>query len=345
MKILVVAARYDYGDPVRGDSVDHYQMYVPLARLFPGTELFDFLTRVKAVGKQMMNVELLDAVRSLRPDVTIVSLYGNEFEPEVIRALRRWTTTLAYFYDDIWRRAYAAKWARHFDFITTSDPGGATRIASAGPGNAIYCPFTFDERLFARLDLPLEYDVSFVGLHHPYRAWVVARLRRAGINVATFGHGWPTGRLALPDVVNVFNSTKINLNISNSSHWDPAFLAADPLALPRMLKLGKHREQVKVRHFEIAGSGGFQLSYAVDYLTEFFVPGVEIATYATVDELVSKVRHFLRHEEEREAIADGGWRRAQREHTSTRRYSDLMSELARRTDGFRHRHKPVQAHQ
>lgn len=330
MKLLVVATRYDYGDPTRGESVDHYHLYRPLLRLCSDTHLFDFLTRMNEVGRRAMNAELVDLVRSVRPDVTVVSLYGDEFEPATIASLRGSTTTLAYFYDDIWRRSYAAEWAGRFDFVTTSDPGGVARIAAAGPANAIYCPFSFDEEVFRRGRTPAVHDVSFVGLYHPYRAWVIGELRRAGIDVATFGYGWPAGRLELAGMVKVFNTTRINLNISNSTHWDPRFLLTDPLALPRMMKHGKHHEQVKVRHFEIAGTGGFQLSYGVDYLGELFRLGSEIETYSSVRELISKVRYFLKHDDERQAMADRAWERAHRDHTATIRYSALLREVMRR---------------
>jgi spore maturation protein CgeB len=330
LKILVVASRHDYGDPTRGDSIDHYHLYRPLARLYPETHFFDFLTRLKLVGRRAMNDELVDLVRSLRPDVTIISLFGDEFEPAAVASLRTSTITVAYLYDDIWRRSFTANWAQRFDFVTTSDPGGVARIAAAGPGNAIYCPFSFDEEIFRRRPTPVAFDVSFVGLYHPYRAWVIGKLRRAGIKVSTFGYGWPEGRLDVSGMVTVFNASTVNLNISNSSHWDPQFLLAQPLALPRMLKHGKHREQVKVRHFEIAGCGGFQLSYSVDYLGEFFRPESEISTYSTVSELISKVRYFLQHDSERQAIADRAWERAQRDHTATIRYQALLREVMKR---------------
>lgn len=331
MSLLVVAMLDDYGRPERGPSLEHYNLLLPLRRICPDTASFDFMARLKEVGVSAMNAELVELVRTLRPAVTIVALYGEQIGPATVEAIKRWTTTVAYFWDDVWRREYSFRWARTFDFVTTSDPRGVERFAAAGCDNAIFSPFAFNEELYLRADLPKEHDVSFVGGYHPYRDWLIRRLRQAGHRVTVHGHRWPAGRLSLEGMIALLNSSKINLNLSNSSHWDMGYLATTPLGIPWMLKMGKNREQVKARHFEIAGCGGFQLSFDVDYLAQYFEPGQEIATFRTARELLAMVHHFLDRPEEREAIADAGWRRAQADHTASRRYEQLLSEVAART--------------
>lgn len=314
----------DYGVPEQGTSHELYNLILPLQKLYPGTTNFDYMRRMRAVGKRAMNRELLDLVEATRPDVTLVNLYTDQLLPETIRALRSWTTTVAYFFDDIWQRSFCLFWARHFDFVTTPDPGGVARFAADGVRTAIYSPFGFNEEIYVRQPLAKTHEVSFVGLYHPYRDWILDRVRRAGYGVAVFGHRWPAGRIPVESMVGVFNSTKINLNLSNSTHWDPRFLLARPIAVAWMLKLGKHTEQVKARHFELAGCGAFQLSYEVRWLGEYFQPHKQIATYRDVDDLLAKIGYYLDHDEEREAIADAAWRRARAEHTATRRLRELI---------------------
>lgn len=330
MRILVVGARYDYGDARRGDSVDYYQLYLPLRDLYPETQLYDFVGRAQQLGRSGMNSELVRFVRSRRPDLLIASPYTNEFEPAAIAELRRASTVVGYFYDDIWRQRYAADWSRHFDYVTTSDPEGVARIARGGGDNAIFVPFAFNENVFRPADVPVQYDVSFVGMFHPYRQWILERLAGSGIRVAAFGHKWPAGRVTLDEMVKVFNSSRINLNLSNSSQWDLRFLLSKPVGLLWNVKLGKHREQVKMRHFEIAGCGGFQLSYPVDYLAEFFSIGSEMVVFTSVDDLATKIKYFLEHENERLQIADASRRRATSDHTATRRLEGLVREVLMR---------------
>jgi spore maturation protein CgeB len=329
-RILVALMEDDYGDPRRGVSSELYSLLRPLQKAFPGTTNFDFMRRLRAVGKDAMQRELIALVSDMRPDVTLFNLYTDEVSPGTIAAIRPWTTTVAYFFDDIWQLRSTVRWARWFDFVTTSDPRGIERLAMHGVRNAIYSPFSFNEDVYVRRPAAKVHDVSFVGLYHPYREWLVRTLQRAGHRVSVFGHGWPAGRVNVERLVEVVNGSKVNLNLSNSSQWDLRFLLERPVALAWNIKLGKHHEQVKGRHFELAGCGGFQLSYEVDGLSDHFAIGKEIATYGGRSDLVAKVEHFLTHDAEREAIADAAWRRAQRDHTASARLRELIEEVLSR---------------
>lgn len=311
-------------------SSDYYNLVMPLLKLFPGSIHYDFYTRSKELGRERMNREFVELARSEQPDMAIIALAGAEFVPESIIRARRWTTTVAYFWDDIWRRDYASFWASQFDFVTTSDPGGTARLEARGHTNGIYSPFCFNPDVFQPDTGPSEHDLSFVGQYHPYRAWLIDRLRNAGLSVAAFGHRWPRGRIELAAMVRVFSRSRINLNLSNSSHFEPALLLARPVTIAWNLKLGKHREQVKSRHFEIPGCGGFQLSNAVDYLPDYFTPDAEVVMFANVRDLIAKAKHFLANEDERQRTALRGRQRAIAEHTAERRYADLVSEVQRR---------------
>jgi spore maturation protein CgeB len=79
------------------------------------------------------------------------------------------------------------------------------------------------------------------------------------------------------------------------------------------------------RAFEIAGAGGFQL---VDWrygLDRYFKPDREIATFKTPAELREKVEYFLKHSEERAAIAQRGYEKARREFTLDKRFQELLA--------------------
>lgn len=73
------------------------------------------------------------------------------------------------------------------------------------------------------------------------------------------------------------------------------------------------------RAFELAGCGAFQLISAKPVVAEHFEIGKEIETFATVDELVDKVRHYLAHPELAEHIANRAQERARHEHTYAHR--------------------------
>lgn len=54
-----------------------------------------------------------------------------------------------------------------------------------------------------------------------------------------------------------------------------------------------------------------------------------------VDDLMDKVRYYLRHDEEREAIAWHAYQRSLAEHTFARRLSDLISHVERDPTGWK----------
>ena len=79
-----------------------------------------------------------------------------------------------------------------------------------------------------------------------------------------------------------------------------------------------------MRLYEATGVGTMLLTEDAPNLGDLFEPGREVATYASEDELVEKVQHYLGHEDERRAIAAAGRARTIREHG----YDTRMAELA-----------------
>ena len=105
-------------------------------------------------------------------------------------------------------------------------------------------------------------------------------------------------------MIKIFNQSKINLNLSNAS------------------RLGV--EQIKGRDFEVPGCGGFLITGYAENIEEYFDVGKEIVCYRDVDDLVNKIRHYLKYDDEREAIAKAGYARVLREHTYERRFRNIF---------------------
>jgi spore maturation protein CgeB len=286
-----------------------------------------------------MNTGLLDTVKRDRPALTVVVPFRNEFRPEVMDEIKQYTTSVAYFFDDMWRRLYSHFWASHFSYVTTSDVNGVRRFAEAGHANALYSPFACNQDVFVRTDSQKIYDVSFVGGYHPTRAWWIKKLRDAGVEVAVWGEGWGTQRVSQEDLVKIFNQTKINLNLSNSAMWDLRYV----LTLNRPMRDtvrawrgvtrslygrdSKISEQVKGRHFEIGACGGFQASYYVEGLELHYQLRDEIVIYVSPDDLVETIRYYLKHNAEREAIANRAYVRTLMDHRMERRLADICNQI------------------
>jgi len=327
MKIIVVAMLYDYGIEERGYSYEYYNFYQSLKEMYDDVQMFDFMTLLKQKGKQSMNQELLYLVKESRPDLVMFSLYTDQFIPEVVDELRKYTKTLCFFHDDGWRVEFSRFWARHFDWFTTTDSYRVPQYRHLGYNNAIHFPYACNPAIYKKLNLPKKYDVSFVGRTHPYREWFIKKLRKAGIQVYAAGLGWPAGHLTQDEMVRVINQSKINLNLSNSTSWDLRYLISSHRALINTLQTPKNVEQIKARPFEINGCGGFQLSYYVDGLEHFYEIGQEIVVYLDVDDLIRKVKYYLADDDEREAIANRGYQRTLAEHTYTQRFQSVFDRI------------------
>lgn len=327
MKILLVCMEYDYGDPSRGHSYEYYNFYQSLKDLGHEVTLFDYMTELKCLGKPEMNRKLLGMVQASRPDLAMFSLYTDQFEPDTVKQVGNYTRTLCFFHDDTWRVEFSQFWARQFDFFTTPDVYGERKYAAIGLPNAIYFPFGCNEKLYRKTGASRKYDVSFVGAWHPYREWLINRLRKAGFTVKAVGYRWPSGIATHEQMVAMFNESHINLNMSNSASWDARYLISSPRGLVNRIRSPKSGEQLKARHFEINGSGGFQLSYYVEGLERLYEIGTEIAVYLDPDDLLQKVAFYLANEPLRETIAEAGYVRTMVDHTFAKRFRHVFDRM------------------
>ena len=83
-------------------------------------------------------------------------------------------------------------------------------------------------------------------------------------------------------------------------------------------------DALNCRAFEIAACGGFQLVTHVPVLAEHFEPDVEVATYRSAEELIEKIRYFLKRPEAALDIAHKGQIRAHSDHTYEHRLDELL---------------------
>lgn len=82
------------------------------------------------------------------------------------------------------------------------------------------------------------------------------------------------------------------------------------------------------RAFEACGCGGFQIISDSPVLEQYYVPGQEVVVYRNLRELQELVPYYLNRPQERAAIAEAGYRRAQTEHTYHRRLEAMLRIIA-----------------
>jgi len=320
--------KYDYGDLARGHSYEWNHFYLGLKGYFEDVQFFDFFEPYQSIGQDGMQDALLRKIEAEKPDVTLFSLHTDQFTTDFIKSLCGKTKSLCYFHDDGWRKEFVAKWAPCFDAFTTIDPSGVRRYTQNGLKHSIFVPSGVNEQLFCPdPDLEKDIDVSFVGAWHPYREWLVSRLRRNGINVDVFGFRWPEGMLSEAKMIEVFQRSKISINMTNCPSWDARYLLSSPRALLNRFRSPKVHEQLKGRHFEIPACGTMQMSYYVDGLEKLFAPGDEIVLYQSPEELVEKTVRYLNDPEELARVTQNGLDRILRDHAYGKRFKQVFQSL------------------
>ncbi len=316
--------KYDYGDPKSGYSYEYINYFQSLIQLGHEVFLFDFISLVKAHGKTKMNQLLLDEVLLVKPDVAIFHLYTDQFHEDTITKLKKHTKTLSIFHDDTWRKEFTNYWIKYFNYSSTPDYFSYAEYQLKGMSNILFFPYGCSQITYTRLNLKKKYDVSFIGRWHPYRQWIINHIRKAGISVNAVGPGWNSGMLDHNQMVALICQSKINLNISNSSSWDIRYLLTSFRGLLNSLRSKKTVEQIKGRHFEINGCGGFQLTNYVGGLENHYLIGHEIAVYGSPEDLIDKIKFYLKHDEIRDDMAKAGYLRTISDHTFARRFQEIF---------------------
>ena len=250
------------------------------------------------------------------PDLLIAQTFSSYLYPKVFSQIRDIYGTLVVniAMDDrhqYWGRKVNGDWGGtyglipHIDMALTAAPECVDWYLKEGCP-AIFFPEASDPTIFHPMPgLPKIHDVSFVGRRYGIREKIVHALRKAGIQVTAYGDGWENGHIQIDEVPKLFAQSKIVLGIGTIAH------GADFYAL-------------KMRDFDGPMSGSCYVTHDNQDLRQVYDVGNELVTYRTIDECVEKIGFYLKHETEREKIADTGRRRAMTEHVWDKRFNDMI---------------------
>lgn len=119
------------------------------------------------------------------------------------------------------------------------------------------------------------------------------------------------GVLSDIEMIKMYSRSKINLGFSSCGNTYE----------------GERILQVRLRDFEITMSGGFYMVEYMEELEEFFEIDREIVCYREPEEMAEKIKYYLNHDEEREAISKAGYKRCLRDHTWHKRFEMAFHEM------------------
>ena len=146
-------------------------------------------------------------------------------------------------------------------------------------------------------------DIVFVGALFPNKMELLASVKNEfGKNFKLFGlANWKKNLyfnlkykfpgivrpLSFENYVPLYEKSKIGINVHNRGKYT----------------VGGYRM------FDLPANGVMQISDGEEYLEEFFKVGVEVESYSSKEELVDKVKYYLKHDAARIKIAKAGYKK------------------------------------
>jgi hypothetical protein len=122
---------------------------------------------------------------------------------------------------------------------------------------------------------------------------------------AYFGAGWPRGFLPEAERVPLLQRTKIGINLHNSTG------------------------PINVRTFYLPANGVMQICDNKEHLPMVFQLNREVVGFDSVEEAIELCRYYLRHDDQRRAIAAAGFERAIAEYSEVAVFRRMMHHVSR----------------
>jgi hypothetical protein len=161
-----------------------------------------------------------------------------------------------------------------------------------------WVPQYFDHEYFSssltRLSPKQEvYDVTFLGNsdNDPQRIEWLRRLKMEGFNCCFRGSHRAVDGSSVhvygSPMANIYKQSKIVIDIKRCLFDYGDFSTSDRL-------------------YKAMGCGAFYLTFTIPKLEELFTPGEHLVCYSSYDDMVAKIRFYLKYEDDREGIAAAG---------------------------------------
>jgi spore maturation protein CgeB len=324
-KILYIGFRYEYGIKSNGAALNKKAFYDTFKTLDYEVEPIYF---EDYEHKELQNA-IINQAETNQSDLIFFILQSNQIEFNTLQALKdSGFFTVNFYGDDSWRfDIWSSKYANYFSACLTTEKFKVDKYKEIGQSNIIRTQWASLEPINHAARNNYKYDVSFIGGISHYRKWFIQRLLKKGIKVECFGTGWENGRASYPEMENIIQSSKINLNISNSVVYDVRYLFSNFKHVVNLIRGLKNKSDMKARMFELPAQGGFELTEFVPSLEDYFVIGKEIACYTNVDEAEDMIMYYLKNDDERESIKKCGTQKALEYHLYEHRIKEFMPEL------------------
>jgi len=192
------------------------------------------------------------------------------------------------------------KQASHYDVVFCAQKQGVERLKREAKVDAQWLPLGCDPEVHSRLVLPKIYDIGFVGRN-------AVKFNR-GRQLALLKQKFPVSFIGQADfrqMSNIYSSSRIGFNSSIIN-------------------------DINMRVFEIMSCGCFLLTNRIlnNGMQDLFEEGKHYVSYRNNKELIELAEYYLKHDEQREAIAAAGHELVTKKYTYFHRVQAMFNYIA-----------------
>jgi len=251
-------------------------------------------------GRKEMNQLLFDDIKKNKYDLVFLSK-PDLLDYKLVSEFRRYAPVWYYFMDPIDQairinaRAYAIRstWAS----ATFSD---VTKYFKKSDANAYWITQGVDAEIFKPEKTEKIYDVVFVGSKDEHkREQYIDYLKKNRIKVTCFGKGWENKSVYQEQLVDIYRKSRVVLNFCREG------------------------KGFSIRVFQVMGTGTFMLSEYCSDIDVFFRRGEHLDFFETKEEMLLKIKKYLKDENQREEIAQNGCRLVHSDYSWTKKMKDI----------------------
>ncbi|MBI5407934.1 MAG: glycosyltransferase [Nitrospirae bacterium] len=267
-------------------------------------------------------------IKDSKPDFILHS--KDEFPPSIYREMRQFTKVIQWYPDPVipdWLPPYV----NEADVFLTMSEGLVTDFRKINPNSfwltEAVAPSFFEIKEITESDVrAYSADVTFVGnlgskpVYLPRRKYLQAVIKN-GFHLKWWGQKIPRKFSTIPLLLGKLGRSYGGKFVWGEEHAKIARLSKIYLgfdARPRVCKSMSERLYIAV------ACGAFYMCQYVDGIEDIFMPDKEIVTFQTEEEMVEKIKYYIKNDDLRMTIARAGQERVLKEHTYEVRARQLI---------------------
>lgn len=311
----------------RVEKFDLEESYQKISRLF------DKIFWKKIAQKR--DQKFIQKAQEFKPDFILI-FKGRRLSPETLKVLKEKLPETMLFnfnpdgvFSPFSSSVYIRQSVPFYDCLFTPRDIFFDKLYKLGAKKIVWLPYGYDPELHYPIRLSpqekekFQCEISFIGRWAPEQRvkWLKAIVQK-GWNLKIWGNAWenlwpmkPLFRINqlfgkdLPKSL-IGLGTSFHKTIQGSPVYGKDFAKAVGGSKINLGFLRHHDKDFHtMRTFEIPACGGFFLGERTPHHQEFFKEGEEAEFFESTQELLEKIKYYLKHEKKRKAIAQAGYQR------------------------------------